>query len=769
MRSIPNGNLSHEEWLVDVERRVREIKAAVVPNSMSNSMEWHTMLILHMPCARNPTPAEASVLKYFRAAVCTVKGYWELIVSNDLDDPWHATHRCYEAGNLILYALWHYRSLIRRHYTIAQVFEVVHQISSIFILLVKQWPAAQQCGVLFDRLRKGPLSFFRDDNSSDSSPGLEARQLKELVFRENADVLYAREQPVDVSDHPPLDAMFPSFGAESLSFENGADILEFFNLFNDPNIEDFDAAAIDLENTPLEINHMSAPSLSPASVEPKQPPASIVDKDQLRSAMEKLPICSHCKRRRIKCDTDLPACRNCTKLRKDCCYWDNALSEETSRKHLHALIQHAERLINETGELSSSESTNIPPGDPVVQNNAQTSLSQSSYLSSILFQNPSGANNSCDTVFFGATSSYVRLANIIQGSVSLPAASDETTSAPRSIEITYPILGQELVAQTLDQIYNDSSTVLEHVNLARTRLDFMLAISLVLLSPVDQRLQTFADAYFGKAMSRGTSSDLFIHPTNQSLQMTLLLCIYAWVCPSAIDLWRALGHASRMYLDIIEVHGSGKTEPGDTDMLYRTLYTLETQTAIAFGRPSQLPDVKTLSVYSPDWISTSAGDMDLPSMVYHLARLKGRFHRDMIGSHRTPSGHNMGMSITADCSWMPSYIHEVRIWIDKWNAQVDALFMGSLAPQDNAGHQQAFKAYGTFQQCEALLLAKVATENHNQSCSASISDSRITLRWFCLQSDVDSGSFAIHRNDNYIAAYAEWYGDKSGCASSGPQ
>uniref|UniRef100_L2GBB6 Zinc finger transcription factor-containing protein n=1 Tax=Colletotrichum fructicola (strain Nara gc5) TaxID=1213859 RepID=L2GBB6_COLFN len=760
MRPIPNSNISYEDWLVDVERRVREIKAGVVSTSMCNSMEWHTMLILHMPCARNPNPAEASVFKYFRAAVCTVRGYWELIVSNDLDDPWHATHRCYEAGNLILYALWHYRSLIRRNYTIAQIFEVVHQISSIFILLAKQWPAAQQCGTLFDRLRKGPLSFFRDDNSSHSSLGVEARQLKELVFRENADVLYAREQPVDTSAHPTLDAMFPDFGADSLSFENGADILEFFNLFDDSNIEGFDATAIDLEDTQLEVSQQPAPSIKPTSILSEQIPASMVDKAQLRNAMEKLPICSHCKRRRIKCDTDIPACRNCTKLRKDCCYWDNALGEETSRKHLHALIQHAERLINETEELSRSpESGNVPPDDPMVQNNAQTSCSQSSSLSSILFQNPSGAKNSCDTVFFGVTSSYVRLANVIQGSVSLPAASDATTSTPqvarlfeslcnsltvdttgtmplseaqnltslyyRSIEITYPILGQELISQTLDQVYNGSSATKEYENLAQTRLHFMLAISLALLSSVDERLQMFADAYFSKAMSCGTSSDLFIHPTNQSLQTTLLLCIYAWLCPSAIDLWRVLGHASRMYLDIIEVHGSGQTEPGDTDMLYRTLYSLETQTAIAFGRPSQLPDVKTLSVCSPDWLSTAAGDMDLPSMVYHLARLKSRFHRDMIGKHGTSSGHSLSLSRTTESSWMSSYIHEIRIWIDRWNTQVDALFIGSFAPHDDADLQQYFRACGTFQQCEALLLAKAAADGHHQSFSAPIIDSRV--------------------------------------------
>lgn len=133
MRPIPNNHLTHADWIESVERRISEVKVHVVTPKWCAFLEWHSMLLLHMPCAQNPTPSESSVLKYFDAAVRIANGYWELIVSGNLDYPWHATHHCYEAGNLILYSLWHSRSLIRRQYTTTQVFEAVHKVSGSFV------------------------------------------------------------------------------------------------------------------------------------------------------------------------------------------------------------------------------------------------------------------------------------------------------------------------------------------------------------------------------------------------------------------------------------------------------------------------------------------------------------------------------------------------------------------------------------------------------------------------------------------------------------
>jgi hypothetical protein len=200
------------------------------------------------------------------------------------------------------------------------------------ILIVKQWPSAQQCGALFDRLRKGALSFFGEEGSPDPEPCLEARQLKELVFRENADLLYAREQPSTAIGQSTFETMFPEFEIDHLSLDNNADFLAFFNFSEVSDLGGFGQIPVDGEPEQLECSETprAAQSLSPTASDPET--RTVVNETQLRAAMQKLPVCSHCKRRRIRCDMDLPACRNCTKLHRNCSYWDNALGEETSRR-----------------------------------------------------------------------------------------------------------------------------------------------------------------------------------------------------------------------------------------------------------------------------------------------------------------------------------------------------------------------------------------------------------------------------------------------------
>ncbi|KAH7000908.1 fungal-specific transcription factor domain-containing protein [Ilyonectria destructans] len=752
MRPISNPQLTHGGWLVDVERQISEAKVNSATPKWCDFMEWHAILLLHMPCALNPSPDEASVLKYFDAAIRITDGYWELVEANNLDHPWHATHHCYEAGNLILYGLWHYRALIRRYYSLAQVFEVVHRISGFFILIVKQWPAAQRCGALFDQLRKGALSFFREEESSDSEPCLEARQLKELVFRENADVLYAREQPSATIGQSTFETMFPEFEIDQLSLDTDMDFLGLFNLSEAPDLEGFGQTIIQGESEQSDLPGTPLVAESENSTVPNQQAKVVIEEAQLQTVMQNLPVCSHCKKRRIRCDMSLPACYNCAKLRRDCCYWDNALAEETSRRHVHALKQHVESLMTEVDGLSHP----FEPAATVSDLLADTSPSnvarsgtginervQRHILSNILCPAPSNSTSSPNLMFFGATSSFSLLANSLGRSIPLPREASTPESRPpilletlcsslmlnmavnisqseaqnlawhyyRSIEITYPILGQTLISQTLDHIYSGSSVESDD-NVVQTRLNLILAISLASLGLQDQRLQVFADTYFRDAVSGGLSSDLFIHPTNQSLQMILLLCIYAWIRPSAMDVWRLLGHASRMCLDIIEVHGSDKTDSAYAGVLYRTLYTLETQVSISFGRPHQLPDGHEVLAYSPDLSSVATGE--LSTMVYNLARLQNRFHRDVIGTDWVSPVQEFVDPAIDSAPWMATCVHDIKIWLDDWNARIDTLFDQSPAPQREDDMNMPLRSYGEFLQCEALLLAKTATDRRGQ-------------------------------------------------------
>lgn len=132
-RPLPDLEVTYDQWLEHTEERVSRIRAQSTSSDSNEALVCHAILLLHMPCARNPEPADNSLLKCFDAAFKLAALHWDRAQVRYLEDPWHATHNCYEAGMLILYALWYRPTLMRSNYTTKEVFEVVHQISGFFV------------------------------------------------------------------------------------------------------------------------------------------------------------------------------------------------------------------------------------------------------------------------------------------------------------------------------------------------------------------------------------------------------------------------------------------------------------------------------------------------------------------------------------------------------------------------------------------------------------------------------------------------------------
>lgn len=305
---------------------------------------------------------------------------------------------------------------------------------------------------------------------------------------------------------------------------------------------------------------------------------------------------------------------------------------------------------------------------------------------------------------------------VINITTNLPnlAATEELVSLySRSIETLYPIVGQNLIRQTIDDVYCADSGVLND-SASHTRLSLVISIALALLSQEDERFRMASEAYFREAVLKGLSSDFFIRPTNKSLQLVLLMCIYVWICPSIMDIWRLMGHASRMCLDIIEVHGSDKTDSADTGILYRTLYTLETQLAIGFGRPRHLPDGTEVPASSPD-PSLMSGD-ELSTLVYNLARIQNRFHRDMITKRRDNPEISLDNLVMPDQSWMGTCVHDIKAWLADWNTRVDSFVYNSQIFHGYGEDEiaRSLKLWGLFQQSHALVIAKQAIDSQSQ-------------------------------------------------------
>lgn len=179
------------------------------------------------------------------------------------------------------------------------------------------------------------MSFFREEASSDIELGLEAKQLKDLVLRENADFLYALDQCHP--EHSILVNALPNFGLEDISplgFTSDLEYLDFFNFPETPALEGL--GSVFMEDVAQETEFLQAPDIVhiPDVAVSNVSATHNIDDAQFRTALSKLPVCSHCKKRRIKCDVDLPACRSCTKLHRECFFWDTALSQQTSRKYV---------------------------------------------------------------------------------------------------------------------------------------------------------------------------------------------------------------------------------------------------------------------------------------------------------------------------------------------------------------------------------------------------------------------------------------------------
>ncbi|KAL2858549.1 fungal-specific transcription factor domain-containing protein [Aspergillus pseudoustus] len=761
MRSIPDCHLTYQDWSTDIERRVSGLKSHGATLKWCAFMECRIILLLHMPCSRNPSPNERSVIKYFDSALHIVNLHWELLDAGSLTYTWHAAHHCYEAGNLILYALWYHHELIHLRFTTAQVFEAVHQITGAFILLEKRWPAVRQCAMLFDRLHKQALSFFAEEEPSDPESILEARQVKDLVFRENADFLYACEQPASTSTPEPA---LPTFDIDGLSFD---DFIDFsgtldFSIPVDLN-DDIGLFGQAPEDDQIEVPDLIEQALIPEqqNQEPDtlgQESGPVIDKTQLETALQNLAICSPCKRRRIRCDRNLSACRNCVKYKRDCVYWDSALGEDISRKAIQELYDQVQTLMLNGSQFSASLEH---VSDCLPQMTADPVHLGSEWMKSfpnILCLSLDSAASSLNMLFFGRASAFGRLVNGIGQSVSLrgdpisaphpPALLESLCSSLmftrggrvaqaeaeslawsyyQAVEIIYPILGRDLLSQTLSEVYNPGPTILD-LKLAETRLNIVLAISFALLSIRDPRLQVIADAYFSEAISCGISSDYFVDQSISSLQLVLLLCVYAWIRPSSMDIWRLLGHASRMFLDLMEAYGSDKTANVHTGVLYRTLYTLETEISLAFGRPHQLPDGQELPAFSSDLNSMVASD--LPTLRYNLVRHQNRFHRDLnCCGRRTSVGQTVLGPAIDTSAWMGTCVSDTNLWLEDWNTRVDVLVQGSPMFDTRVDDlKSAMRYYGEIKQCETLLLAKAASDRRGQVLVSSSEELTICKR-----------------------------------------
>lgn len=345
-----------------------------------------------------------------------------------------------------------------------------------------------------------------------------------------------------------------------------------------------------------------------------------------------------------------------------------------------------------------------------------------------------------DPLFFGSTSAFARLLrykDILSTHQELPQSTSlketgltneilsfvrlDTSEYPlryladrlatlycQSIEKFHPILGSQAAYKIVDLLYHSNGG--DGIDACtKMRFNLILSVALSLLIPSDVSLGVLARTYFRKAMTIAYTNDLLITPSIPALEALILVSINAWLDPSILDSWRILGHASRMCLDMMEMKMLDE-ESARVNILYRILYTLETQIMVAFGRPRQLPE---LSVTPSDQSFPHVDSLAL--LRYDLARQQNRFHRDLMGDETVSPDVGL-IAVLPDTSWMESRFFEMYTWSERWRASVEAL-LNDYPTINGTGDdiKTQLLNWGQFQQAEALLLAKVALDKRGKT------------------------------------------------------
>ncbi|KAH8680691.1 hypothetical protein BX600DRAFT_444917 [Xylariales sp. PMI_506] len=102
-------------------------------------------------------------------------------------------------------------------------------------------------------------------------------------------------------------------------------------------------------------------------------------------------VCSRCRKRKIRCDLQLPSCKNCQVADVECVFWDDSLRQEIPCSYLHSLRQKVASLQLEVQEAKARNSAGL--GDPLKDDVGSAQLAEQGYhLSNVTPGDPASAS-----------------------------------------------------------------------------------------------------------------------------------------------------------------------------------------------------------------------------------------------------------------------------------------------------------------------------------------------------------------------------------------
>ncbi|KAH8690800.1 hypothetical protein BGW36DRAFT_411575 [Talaromyces proteolyticus] len=434
-----------------------------------------------------------------------------------------------------------------------------------------------------------------------------------------------------------------------------------------------------------------------------------------------LQVCSRCRKRKIKCDLQLPTCKNCRIADVECLFWDDSLGREISCSYLHSLQQKVASLqleIKDATTSTASTGNHVPPTHDLheVAPPEVVLQQQGHYLNIYDDHLPTSR-----TVFLGPATSARLLERVLKSMVkwhaengmqiskrlvpddgpaqatgpqnftssgpSFPinnALNEQRKLEPHSImppstqrsiiEHYLAIVSPEYPLLPLDQ----ESTLLSHENPLKwsstngeeanaLALTIVFAVSTALVSrDIDPNLTSIStrcrqDVYKIHQEYKHLSSD---DPIKTERWVCVALCASALcelIYPLSGDAWELLGRATSTLQRLREGYQLKSMELDEPFIrLERSLLKLESSIALHLDRPSYLNDMRLQEVCG------DSSSSDILHDELQTLRILRTIHRELQLSPAQPASYFENMiplpmqvhSIESDIS-----IHSARLYI----------------------------------------------------------------------------------------------------------
>ncbi|RVX75166.1 hypothetical protein B0A52_00518 [Exophiala mesophila] len=761
---------SYSDWREDMGQKVLNWRTQAMYDSQVmpywiDLATWYNVFTLHRPCLPNPSPDVASINTCFTAAENLTASYWESCREGRSRFPWHTIHNCFEIGIVLLYNIRNQSTSFTETLPngITSALDVLNKISNIFCVLADRWPAAWQCGEFFDKVKKESLrSFFSVSGTSKSSNlSTNLAVIDDMVLHRPGDTQYV----------PAFGGLSEfDFGREMANLENWRNISQPIENIEIQNLDSVEFSTFDLEFDDVDWSqfvslsaYSSLETFPTLDVEPVlaqvETPSKLTfdlssTERYLEIAFKNLPPCRYCRKRRTRCDRMLPSCRQCTKLGEECKFYDPVLMKDTPRQYVCALKENYEILRAVLQKASGSS-----PGTPIQQEEKTSSLSATSFP---VRSDENQANNFlkggrtlAEAVSkLGSMSVFDQLLRLASkmalmdmplSVVSPPGLEDflQSMLAParpnrggtgtspthhvaemlvhqyqHSIELLFPILGAAVTKVAVDVAYrktraDDSATTEMNVTLY-----LILAITTRTLSKKTRDFKEWSMALFERARSElGTVMSALTYPSVLSVRLNLLVCMYLWLDPAAGNVWRWTGQASRSAMDLRRVLHSQENPSWDEWIIYTTLFRMETDLSVSYGRPPQLIEAEV-----PANMEIPTDQRVFPHLLYELSRFKYRSHVASLGSELG----DLQVQARLQCCK-----EGIEAWLGKWKQSIHSVYdKGSGNMAARASFISWLEVYGTFYHSEALLRVHMLPAGEQTSAPEAVAVAREVIRSF---------------------------------------